>query len=235
MDQDGDIDADDANNSGVYFFRSTDGSTYTTTTAESFDANGITHQGSIVEVDVDFSNVASGQTFELYGTWKGDVNLSHSPSVSNGIVNDATSISFAPPAYSSRSTVNMFTGVGGAQIDLVEGTLIVEEQGDNVIATISIPESDLSAAQIRLNFDDTRLTFDSVQADSGNTTTNFAKLTENRVNFGSINTMGEAMSETTYTVTFSKKTEINGVTGLVVLTSTDASDTDSVRVQLNIN
>ena len=112
---------------------------------------------------------------------------------------------------------------------------MLNEKGDNVIATISIPESDLSAAQIRLNFDDTRLTFDSVQADSGNTTTNFAKLTENRVNFGSINTMGEAMSETTYTVTFSKKTEINGVTGLVVLTSTDASDTDSVRVQLNIN
>tara|TARA_B100001564_G_C20669339_1_gene685319 strand:- start:2981 stop:4810 length:1830 start_codon:yes stop_codon:yes gene_type:complete len=235
VDGDGDVDDDDANNSGVYFFRSTDGSTYTTTTAESFEANGITHQGAVVEVDVDFSNVSSGQTFELYGTWKGDVNLSHSPSVSNGIVNDATSISFAPPAYSSRSTVNMFTGVGGAQIDLVEGTLIVEEQGDNVIATISIPESNLSAAQIRLNFDDTRLTFDSVQADSGNTTTNFAKLTENRVNFGSINTMGEAMSDTTYTVTFSKKTEINGVTGLVVLTSTDASDMDAVRVQLNIN
>jgi hypothetical protein len=47
--------------------------------------------------------------------------------------------------------------------------------------------------------------------------------------------MGEAMSDTTYTVTFSKKTEINGVTGLVVLTSTDASDMDAVRVQLNIN
>ena len=233
VDGDGDVDDADANNSGVYFFRSTDGSTYTNTTAESFEANGITHQGAIVDVDVDFSNVSSGQTFEVYGTWKGDVNLSHSPAVSNGIINDAVSISYAP-SISGRSTVNMFTGVGGAQVDLVEGTMIVEEDGDNVVATISIPESNLSAAQIRLNFDDTRLSFETVQTNSSNTTTNFAKLTENRVNFGSINTMGDSIAETVYTVTFSKKTEINGVTGLIVLTSTDASDMDAVRVQLNI-
>jgi hypothetical protein len=128
----------------------------------------------------------------------------------------------------------MFTGVGGAQVDLVEGTMIVEEDGDNVKATITIPDSNLSAAQIRLNFDDTRLSFESVQTNSSNTTTNFAKLTENRVNFGSINTMGDSISETIYTVTFSKITEINGVTGLIILTSTDASDMDAVRVQLNI-
>lgn len=233
IDDDGDIDATDANNNGINFFRSTDGSTYTSTTAESYEANGITHNGSLAEIDVNFSNISSGQTFEIYGTWKGDVNLSHSPSVSNGIINDAVSISFAS-SPSGRSTVNMFTGVGGAQIDLVNGTMTVEEQGSKVVATISIPESNLSAAQIRLNFDDSRLSFDSVKADSGNTTTNFAKLTENRVNFGSINTMGESMSDTTYTVTFDKTVETNGVTGLIILTSTDASDMDAVRVQLNI-
>ena len=46
--------------------------------------------------------------------------------------------------------------------------------------------------------------------------------------------MGDSISETIYTVTFSKITEINGVTGLIILTSTDASDMDAVRVQLNI-
>ena len=234
VDGDGDIDADDANNSGTYFFRSTDGTTYTNTTAASYEQNGITtNVGPLVEVDIDYSNISSGQTFEVYGTWKGDVNLSHSPAVSNGVVNDVTSISFAP-SISGRSTVNMFTGVGGAQVDLVEGTMIVEEDGDNVKATITIPDSNLSAAQLRLNFDDTRLNFESVQTNSSNTTTNFAKLTENRVNFGSINTMGDSISETIYTVTFSKITEINGVTGLIILTSTDASDMDAVRVQLNI-
>ena len=233
VDSDGDIDDTDANNNAVNFFRSTDGTTYTSTTAESYEANGITHNGSLAEIDVNFSNISSGQTFEIYGTWKGDVNLSHSPAVSNGVVNDAVSISMAP-SISGRSTVNMFTGVGGAQIDLVNGTMIVEEDGDNVVATISIPESNLSAAQIRLNFDDSRLSFDSVKADSGNTTTNFAKVTDNRVNFGSINTLGDSMSDTTYTVTFNKTAQINGVTGLIILTSTDASDMDAVRVQLNI-
>ena len=46
--------------------------------------------------------------------------------------------------------------------------------------------------------------------------------------------MGESMSDTTYTVTFDKTVETNGVTGLIILTSTDASDMDAVRVQLNI-
>ena len=232
LDGDGDIDADDANNSGIYFFRTTDGTTYTTTTAESYDANGITHQGAIVEIDVDFSNTTSGQSFEFYGTWKGDVNLSHSPDVSSTIANNITSISMAP-SLTSRSNIMMVNGVAGA-FSTVNGTMIVEEQADKVIAKVTIPEGDLTAAQIRLNFDDTRLTFESVKTDSGNTSTNFAKLTENRINFGSINTLDEKLTETTYTVTFTKKTTINGVTGLVILTSTDAADSNAKRVQLNI-
>ena len=233
-DGDGDIDADDANNSGGYFFKSTDGTTYTTTTAASYEQNGITHQGSLVEIDVDFENVTSGQTFEVYGTWKGDVNLSHSPDVNSNIANDITSISSAPSLTGrSRSNVMMINGVPGA-LSTVDGTMVVEEQGDKVIATVTIPEGDLTAAQIRLNFDDTRLTFESVKTDSGNTSTNFAKLTENRINFGSINTLEEKLTETTYTVTFTKKTTINGVTGLVILTSTDAADSNADRVQLNI-
>lgn len=232
LDQDGDIDATDANNSGGYFFRTTDGTTYTTTTAESYDANGITHAGLLTEIDVNFSNTTSGQTFEFYGTWKGDVNLSHSPDVSSTITNNITSISSAP-SISGRSNIMMINGVPGA-FSTVDGTMVVEEQGEKVIATVTIPEGDLTAAQIRLNFDDTRLTFDSVKTDSGNTTTNFAKLVNNRINFGSINTLDEKLTETTYTVTFTKKTQVNGITGLVIITSTDAADSNAERVQLNI-
>jgi len=231
-DQDGDIDETDANNSGGYFFRTTDGTTYTTTTAESYDANGITHAGLLTEIDVNFSNTTSGQTFEFYGTWKGDVNLSHSPDVSSTITNNITSISSAP-SISGRSNIMMINGVPGA-FSTVDGTMVVEENGDKVIATVTIPEGDLTAAQIRLNFDDTRLTFDSVKTDSGNTTTNFAKLVDNRINFGSINTLDEKLTETTYTVTFTKKTQVNGITGLVIITSTDAADSNAERVQLNI-
>lgn len=234
LDEDGDIDADDANNSGGYFFRTTDGTTYTTTTAESYDANGITHTGLLTEIDVNFSNTTSGQTFEFYGTWKGDVNLSHSPDVSSTVANNTTSISSAPPVnYSGISNISSFDGVSGAQFT-INGTIIVEEQADKVIATVVIPEGDLSASQIRLNFDNSRLEFTSVKTDSGNTTTNFAKLIDNRINFGSINTLGEKLTEVTYTVTFTKKTTINGVTGLVVLTATDAADINANRVQLKI-
>ena len=231
MDEDGDIDADDANNSGAYFFRTTDGTTYTTTTAESYDANGITHAGLLTEINVDFSNTTSGQTFEFYGTWKGDVNLSHSPDVSSTIANNSISISQAPPL--NYSNISMFDGVPGAQFT-VNGTIVIEENGEKVIATVVVPEGDLSASQIRLNFDDTRLDFESVKTDSGNTATNFAKLVDNRINFGSINTLGEKLTKVTYTVTFIKKSPINGITGLVILTATDAADMNANRVQLKI-
>lgn len=234
IDNDGDIDADDANNSGGYFFRSIDGTSYTTTTAASYEQNGITHQGGLVELGIDFSDTTNSQVFEVYGTWKGDVNLSHSPDVNSNIANDITSISSAPSLTGrSRFNVMMINGVPGA-LSTIDGTMVVEEQGEKVIATVTIPEGDLTAAQIRLNFDDTRLTFDSVKTDSGNTTTNFAKLVDNRINFGSINTLDEKLTETTYTVTFTKKTQVNGITGLVIITSTDAADSNAERVQLNI-
>lgn len=225
-DNDGDIDDTDANNQGNYFFRSTDGTTYTTTTAASYEQNGITHQGGLVELGIDFSDTTNDQLFEVYGTWKGDVNLSHSPAVNTAIVNSAKSLN--GPTLTG-TTLNMSKAAA-----TVNGTMIIEEQGDKVVAKITIAESNLTAAQIRLTFDDTRLTFDSVQTDTGNTTTNFAKLVDNRVNFGSINMLDETLDASTYTVTFSKKGIVNGVTGLITLTNTDAADTNADRVNLNI-
>jgi hypothetical protein len=219
LDGDGDIDADDANNSAPFFFRTVDNTNYNNTAA-SWEQNGITHGGSLQEIDIDFTNQTSTQLFATKGTWKGDVNLSHSPDVSNSVANSAKSVQ----AFGQTKKV----------VDIVNGNLLIEEQGDKVVATITIPEGNLTAAQIRLNFDDTRLTFDSVKTDSGNTATNFAKLVDNRVNFGSINMLDEKLTETTYTVTFNKKGIVNGVTGLIVLTNTDAADTNADRVILNI-
>ena len=220
IDDDGDIDADDANNQSAYFFRIFDGTTYTTTTAASYEQNGITNSGGLVELNIDFNEETNDQIFQSYGTWKGDVNLSHSPDVNNSVANSAKSIQ----SFGQTKKV----------VDIVNGNLLIEEQEDKVIATITIPEGDLTAAQIKLNFDNTRLTFDSVQTDSGNTSTNFAKLENNRVNFGSINMLDEKLTQTTYTVIFSKIGLINGVTGLITLTNTDAADDNADRVELNI-
>lgn len=218
-DMDGDIDADDANNSASYFFRTLDNTNYNNTAA-SWEQNGITHGGALQEINIDFTNETSTQLFAVKGTWKGDVNLSHSPDVSNSVANSAKSVQ----AFGQTKKV----------VNIVNGNLLIEEQGDKVVAKITVPESNLTAAQIRLTFDNTRLTFDSVQTDTGNTTTNFAKLVDNRVNFGSINMLDDTLDASTYTVTFSKKGIVNGVTGLIVLTNTDAADTNADRVILNI-
>ena len=46
--------------------------------------------------------------------------------------------------------------------------------------------------------------------------------------------LDEKLTQTTYTVIFSKIGLINGVTGLITLTNTDAADDNADRVELNI-
>ena len=231
-DNDGDIDDVDINAQGGYFFRTLDGSTYTDTAASTSYQNNITHGGGFVTLDIDFSNTTTDQVFTKYGTWKGDVNLSHSPDVSESVQNDAMSI-----ANSSALRMTRVQSYGEAKmvVETIEGTLNVVEQGEDVIATITIPEGSLTAAQIKLTYDDTRLSFESVETSSGNTTTNFAKHSENRVNFGSINMLDATLPQVTYKVKFNKLAELNGVTGLVILTNTDAADNNADRVELKIN
>ena len=228
---DGTIDDNDANDQGNYFFRTLDGNVYTTTSAASYVQNGIAHNGSFHTVDIDFTNVTTSQQFVKKGTWKGDVNLSHSPAVDESIANDAVSIANAPNLMGMK--VQSF-GEAKQVVATVDGTIVISESGDKVIAKITIPEGDLTATQIRLTFDDTRLTFDTVKTASGNTATNFAKLNENRINFGSINTLGNKLTEVVYEVTFTKKGAIDGTTGLIILTNTDAADSEANRVELKI-
>ena len=219
-DGDGDIDADDANNQAGYFFKTFDGTNYNTTAA-AWEQNGIPHQGALVEIDVDFTNETSAQLFAVKGTWKGDVNLSHSPDVSANIANSAKSVR----SYGSTKKV----------VDTNMSSFNVVEDGDRVIATILLPNTtDLSAAQYRLTYDDTRLEFASVETDSGNESTNFAKHTENRINVGSINMIGGKLDDTKYQVIFTKKQMLNGVAGLITITNTDGANDKAERVEIKI-
>ena len=219
-DGDGDIDDDDANNQAGRFFKTLDGTSYNTTAA-AWEQNGIPHQGVLVEIDVDFTNKTSAQLFAVKGTWKGDVNLSHSPDVSANIANSAKSIR----SYGSTKKV----------VDTNMSSFNVVEDGDRVIATILLPNAtDLSAAQYRLTYDDTRLEFASVETDSGNESTNFAKHTENRINVGSINMIGGKLDDTKYQVIFTKKQTLNGVAGLITITNTDGANDKAERVEIKI-
>ena len=220
IDQDGDIDADDANRSAPFFFRTLDNTNYNNTAA-SWEQNGIVHGGTLQEIDIDFTNETSTQLFAVKGTWKGDVNLSHSPDVSTSVANSAKSVQ----SYGRTKKV----------VDTNFSSFNVVEQDDKVIATILLPNTtDLSAAQYRLTYDDTRLEFVSVETDSGNESTNFAKHTENRINVGSINMIGGKLDDTKYQVIFTKKQTLNGVAGLIAVTNTDGANAEAERVEIKI-
>lgn len=219
-DADGDIDADDANSQASFFFKIFDETVYNSTAA-SYEQNGISHNGSLVEIDVDFTNETSAQNFSYKGTWKGDVNLSHSAEVTNSVANSAKSIR----SYGSTKKV----------VDTNLSSFNVTEQDDQVVATILLPNTTrLTAAQYRLTFDDTRLEFDTIETTSGSQSTNFVKQTDNNINVGSINMLDGRLEDTVYKIIFNKKQPLSGVAGLIVVTNTDGANTDAERVEIKI-
>ena len=60
-----------------------------------------------------------------------------------------------------------------------------------VVATLEILSNTTAALQLKLDFDNTRLTFEEVIFNVGNTSTNFATAESNRVNVGVINQQGD--------------------------------------------
>lgn len=218
MDQDGDIDVDDSNLFHLFATKIASKSAYENSSADNFVRTGL--HGGIVEIDIDFTS-ANSQSFNINGTFVGDVNLSHSAQVATSVANSAKSV----VSYGQTKKV----------VDTNMSSFNVLDEGETVVATILLPNTtDLSAAQYRLTYDNTRLEFLSVETDSGMESTNFAKHTGNNINVGSINMLEGKLANTKYVVTFSKKTTLEGVAGLVIVTNTDGANTEAERVEIKI-
>ena len=102
-----------------------------------------------------------------------------------------------------------------------------------MVATLEILSSDTSALQIKLDYDNTRLAFEEVVFDTGNTTTNFGSAKNGRVNLGSINSNGEAIPQnSTIKVVFAGN--VDSTIGLVNIFNTDAASTSGLQQILKL-
>jgi len=179
--------------------------------------------GHLAPITIDFT-ATSDQQIEHIVAFKGDINLSHSPTPSGNVTAKSNS-------YMAKSAFDPFGGVYTPEN--VYGQFGTELKDGKVVATMRLPlETDMSAFQVKLRFDDTILDFESVNINSGNDTTNFSNVKGNVLNLGGINLEKSNIKNGVIEVIFTPKETITNATGLITIFHTDATDMDARKLNL---
>ena len=141
----------------------------------------------------------------------GDVNLNYTSAQS----------STAELAQVTRNTSSeVKKGVATSKISFVS-----KIEGDQLLVEIKTNDENLSAAQFKVKFDNTRLTFNEVVFDTGNLTTNFAFAGDDIINMGSINQQRDSLKkESKYIIKFDKANNVTSPAGLVSINNYDAAN-----------
>ena len=203
-----------------------------------------TIQSTSVTSEIDWS--ASTNNLEFKSTVLGDVNLSYSSAVAtDGEGVQSINISNAPSLSSKRVMNPLYVGVknsreifgvGVADVEVNQAFLNTDTQleGDEIVTTLTLTSEDVSGFQLKINYDTSRLNFDRVVFDTGNTTTNFAKqAADGRVNIGSLEQGGVAIANgSTVKVYFTG--DVSSPVGVVTVFNTDAVNTNGERLILNL-
>lgn len=168
---------------------------------------------------IDFS--AGTNVLNYKAAMFGDANLSHTAAQDN-----TTTVNVSAKSFQYGMTMK-----GESFIDASFTTAI--ENGE-VVATIELLSNDTAALQLKLDFDNTRLTFKEAVFDTGNTTTNFGAAENSRVNVGSINQQGTAIeSGSTIKVVFTGN--VDSTVGLISIFNTDAASIEGLQQILRLN
>lgn len=164
-------------------------------------------------------------TFYVSGTWKGDVNLSHSGiPVSNGVTTNSINFNHALKSMTSVNTIRD-----------VEADIMMEKNGDNIITTINVTpnENKIGAIQFDVYYDNSILEFSSTKFIDSNSI-NFDKNNESFVSVGTLNTSGGSISNLGYILTFKPKTPITNLLGLISVKGIEAISVSSNKINIKI-
>ena len=160
--------------------------------------------------------------YDLNVFWKGDVNLSHSPTQS---------------AVAGNSVGVMFRTI--SETNEINATLMSENVNGKVIITILLDplQQQVVGTQFQLDYDNTSLQFEKVEFVTNSKSTNFGKDMGTYVNVGSIIMGGSSTldKKTEYKITFLPLVGINGTLGLTSVSSTDAVNKSGTQLKINMN
>jgi len=161
--------------------------------------------------------------FDVSVSWKGDINLSHSPTPpSNGVTTTS--------AYGIKSKVIS---------NEINASILTEIVGDSVYAYITLDplQQNVVGTQFQLNYDNVMLKFSNVKFTTKGISMNYANNTGTYVNVGSLITDGvSSLDKTTgYTIVFLAKEKVENILGLISIGITDAVNQSGAQLKIKMN
>ena len=174
-------------------------------------------------ITVDFNQSSYTEDFKF--GFIGDPNGSHSSPVDGTDASSLTAKVFNASAVSYGQAI---------QADgFIQGEWSTAIEDGKVVATLRLLSTEVSALQLKVDYDNTVLTFEEAVFNTGNTVTNFASETNGRVNLGSIEQNGgEIETGEVFKVYFTGN--VTSPVGLVSIFNTDAANVDGNRLILNL-
>ena len=161
-------------------------------------------------------------TLNLSGTWKGDVNLSHS----------ATSVINANASNSVRSFSTPIS-------NQIQASIITELINGKVYAYINLDplQQQVVGTQFQLNYDNSILKFESIEYKTKGNPTNYGTNKGNYINIGSLVSDGSTLLDNTteYKIIFTPNTTLSNMLGLISIGSTDAVNKAGTQLKVKIN
>ena len=161
-------------------------------------------------------------TLNLSGTWKGDVNLSHS---ATPVIN----------ATASNSVRSFSTPI----LNQIQASIITELVNGKVYAYINLDplQQQVVGTQFQLNYDNSVLKFESIEYKTKGNPTNYGTNKGNYINIGSLISDGSTLLDNTteYKIIFTPNTTLSNMLGLISIGSTDAVNKAGTQLKVKIN
>jgi hypothetical protein len=182
--------------------------------------SGFTNGFSSSTSNSSFTPVLDNETYDLSYAWAGDLDFSHSsPLVVSSNVSGTSKLS------------------AKTQISLNENTTIKTEIiSGKVIVSVGLDVNDLAGAEYKIGYDDSKLSFEDVSFDTGNSIVNFSTHSQNIITFGSIDKQGVTTIKkgVPYKLTFKPKSPLTNTTGLIFTYFSEAVNLKANRVILKV-
>jgi hypothetical protein len=181
---------------------------------------------------------SSTQAVDMVFAWNGDLDFSHSSSLTQiasriATGNYANSINGEVGVNKSMSVKSMSYNQVFETAKLSLTSTIVNGK---VVLTGNLTKEGLAGLEVILQYDNSKLTFDNISFDAGPSVTNFSTNADGRLTFGSMDQTKTARIKTgtPYKLTFTPKETITNTAGLFYTVLADAVDGNGNKINLTV-
>jgi hypothetical protein len=173
--------------------------------------------------------------------WGGDLNWSHSSDpaviasrISSGIYTNAANKSEALVVKNMSLSSNIVMAYQTKAAETAKLSVTSTLENGKVVLTTNLTKEDLAGLEVIMNYDESKLTLESLIFDAGSTITNFKTNKDGRLTFGSIDQVKTARIKTgtPYKLIFTPKVQLTNTAGLFYFVLSDAVDAKGNKIDL---